>query len=475
MRDVPAHGTLFDLVIIGAGPSGLAAAATAARLQLSVALVDEQNGPGGQIYRSVEDAPENRTAILGKDYLRGRALANAIRQSGVTYLPKTTVWDISGGLEVSISSNGQSRILRARHVLIASGAIERPFPIPGWTLPGVMSAGAGQILLKSSGLVPAGKLVLAGCGPLLWLLAAQYMQAGVKIEALLDTTPRSNRVKALPYFPAFLSSLYALKGIGLLARVRAGTTVISNIARFEAQGVKNLNNIGYTTAKGNEGTLEADTLLLHHGVVPNLNLASSMGCELEWNEVQRCFQPKVDRWFQSSISGVSIIGDGAGIGGAIVAEERGRIAAVSVATRLSVIDAKRRDALAAPAFASLAKAMRGRAFLDHLYRPADVFRIPADDTLACRCEEVKAGAIRMAARDGATGPNQVKAFVRAGMGACQGRMCGLSVTELISQERGCSPAEVGYMRVRSPIKPMTLGELATMPANSWNDPAAGSQ
>src|SRR5262249_21691263 len=148
-------------------------------------------------------------AVLGEEYWHGADLVEPFRASGAHYVPGATVWSVSREGEIGLSCDGAARIIAAKHILLATGALERPFPIPGWTLPGVMSCGAAQILLKSSGIVARGETVLAGCGPLLWLLAAQYLRAGVQIAALLDTTPRANWAKALPHLPGFLLSPYA--------------------------------------------------------------------------------------------------------------------------------------------------------------------------------------------------------------------------------------------------------------------------
>ena len=113
--------------------------------------------------------------------------------------------------------------------------------------------------------------------------------------------------------------------------------------------------------------------------------------------------------------------------------------------------------------AELAKAERGRVFLDTLFRPAPQFRIPSGDTIVCRCEEVTAKDILDAVAIGATGPNQLKAYRRTGMGPCQGRLCGLTVTELMAQARGKTAQEIGYYRLRAPVKPITLAELASVP------------
>ena len=184
-----------ELAIIGAGPAGMAAAITAARLGVDTVVLDEQASPGGQIYRAITETPVRRGTVFGDDYWRGLELVRAFTSSGATYLPSTTVFSIAprveeGRREIGVSSDGQARLLHARHVIVASGAQERAMPIPGWTLPGVLTAGAAQILLKSAGLVPSGRTVLAGSGPLLWLLAAQLLRAGGTLSAILDTTPR---------------------------------------------------------------------------------------------------------------------------------------------------------------------------------------------------------------------------------------------------------------------------------------------
>jgi NADPH-dependent 2,4-dienoyl-CoA reductase/sulfur reductase-like enzyme len=167
-----------------------------------------------------------------------------------------------------------------------------------------------------------------------------------------------------------------------------------------------------------------------------------------------------DAWGRSSVPGVLVAGDAAGIGGARAAEHAGRLAALAALHRLGRLDAAARDRLAAPERQALASHRALRPFLDALYAPPAAILTPADAVAVCRCEEVTAGAIRAAVRQGCLGPNQAKAFLRAGMGPCQGRMCGPVVSEIIAAERGVSVAETGFLRIRPPIKPITLGELA---------------
>ena len=353
-------------------------------------------------------------------------------------------------------------MLHARQVLLATGAQERPFPIPGWTLPGVMSAGAAQILLKSAGIVPAGDTVLAGCGPLLYLIAWQYLNAGVKLAAILETTPGGRLPAALPHAWDFMRSGYLAKGLALLRTVKRAVPIYRSVGGLAAEGGERVERVRFT-ANGAAHALAVDQLLLHQGVVPNINLANAIGCEHQWNELGACWEPKADTWGASTTAGVWIAGDGGGIAGARAAEHRGRIAALGAAAAIARIDTDERDRRASSHRAALARATRGRRFFDTLYQPPKEYRVPTGSTLVCRCEEVTAAQVRETVKLGCTGPNQMKSFLRCGMGPCQGRFCGLTVTELIAEERGVQPQEVGYYRLRFPTKPLTLGELASLP------------
>ncbi|NSZ19675.1 FAD-dependent oxidoreductase [Agrobacterium vitis] len=453
---------LVDIVIIGAGPAGMSAAVEAHKAGLSVTLVDEGAEAGGQVYRSVLNERPDLATILGPDYVAGRQLAKDFCACGATYLRRTTAFMIERAgnqFTIGISASGQARFIGARFVIIATGALERPFPIKGWTLPGVMTAGAAQTMLKASGTVPCGRTCLAGCGPLLYLLAAQYIRAGVELSAVLDTTPWSNTIKALPFAPAFLVTPYFRKGIKLMREVQSKVRVVRGVSALEAVGENDLTSVKYTL-RGKSHTVEAKTLLLHQGVVPQVNLAMSIGVKHDWNGERLAFEPSLDACGQTSVAKLFIAGDSGGIGGAEAASCWGKLAVMGI---LKTLDAHQPTDILGRETAvrkQLRKAGRGRRFLDKLYRPAPRFRIPADDVIVCRCEEVRAGEIRAITVRGAKGPNQAKAFSRAGMGPCQGRMCGLTVCEMMSDITSQPPSQVGYMNIRAPVKPVTLGEIA---------------
>jgi NADPH-dependent 2,4-dienoyl-CoA reductase/sulfur reductase-like enzyme len=448
----------YELVVIGGGPAGLAAAALAARAGVSTVLFDENPGVGGQIYRAITSTPVKDRAILGEDYWDGAALADEAKASGALIVSGATVWSLDRQRLVGVSFGGKARVIEAGRVIIATGSQERPFPIPGWTLPGVMTGGAAQTALKAQGLVVGGRTVMAGSGPLLWLLAAQTLRAGGTIDAILDTTPRRNWLQAAVHLPDFALSPYFGKGLALLREVRAKVPV-HRVDTIEAVGTDRVREVVFSGAGGTR-RVPVDLLLLHQGVVPNVNLANAAGVAHVWNDRQLCFVPVLDADFGSSVPGIAVAGDGAGIAGGTAAAERGRIAAIAAVRAL-------KPQAAVPDTQAIRQRLQreemGRSFLDWLNRPADGFRIPEGETIACRCEEVTAKQVRETARMGCEGPNQMKAFLRCGMGPCQGRLCGLTVTELIAAERKATPDEVGYYRLRPPVKPITLAELASLP------------
>ncbi len=322
----------YELVVIGGGPAGLAAAALAARAGVSTVLFDENPGVGGQIYRAITSTPVKDRTILGEDYWDGTRLADEAKASGALIVNGATVWSLDRQRIVGVSIAGRARMIEASRVIIATGSQERPFPIPGWTLPGVMTAGAAQTALKAQGLVAAGRTVLAGGGPLLWLLAAQTLRAGGKIDAILDTTPRRNWLQAMFHAPDFALSPYFAKGLALLREVRARVPV-HRVDSIEAVGTDRVREVVFSKG-GVSPRLPVDLLLLHQGVVPNVNLANAAGVAHVWNDRQLCFVPVLDADFGSSVPGIAVAGDGAGIAGGTAAAERGRLAAIAAVRAL---------------------------------------------------------------------------------------------------------------------------------------------
>ena len=206
-----------DVLIVGAGPAGMAAAVAARRFGLDVLVVDDQPAPGGQIWRSVETvAPTARGTILGESYRSGLSVAEAFRASGAGYEPGTQLWHVEPGFRAFLSRDRKARTIEAKAVVLATGAQERPVPFPGWTLPGVLTVGAAQILLKSSGQIPDKPVWVAGSGPLPLLYLTQLLRAGGQVAGFLDTTPPGRMRAALPHLPqAMRASRRSLEGARL--------------------------------------------------------------------------------------------------------------------------------------------------------------------------------------------------------------------------------------------------------------------
>ncbi|TDV38049.1 NADPH-dependent 2,4-dienoyl-CoA reductase/sulfur reductase-like enzyme [Paraburkholderia caballeronis] len=452
----------FDVVVIGAGPAGMTAATAAAQAGLRVVLLDEQEAVGGQIYRSITRTDDKRLTLLGPDYAAGKDIASAFEASNVRHERGAQVWQVNADRTVEYLQKEQTKSVTGKQIVVATGAMERPFPIPGWSLPGVMTAGAAQILLKASGTIPRQPVVLAGCGPLLYLLAWQYLRAKVPIKALVETTTFSDKRRAAKHaVGALLGWKDLAKGVGLLRALRqARIPVYQGATDLRVEGVSAAEALSFT-ANNQSHRIDADLILLHQGVVPNTQVSWSIRAGHRWDDVQLCWVPKRTDVFELDVPDFFVVGDGGGISGAKAAATQGEICGLEITRRHGKIRDTEFFRLASKLRARLSQHLYIRPFLDSLYRPSDATRVPADnDVLVCRCEEVTAGEIRRSVALGCVGPNQIKAFNRCGMGPCQGRMCGLTVAEVIADERKVSPAEVGYYRIRPPIKPITLGQLA---------------
>jgi NADPH-dependent 2,4-dienoyl-CoA reductase/sulfur reductase-like enzyme len=444
-----------EFAIVGAGPAGMAAATLAAELGLDTMLIDEQAAPGGQIYRGVETAGGD--SALGADYLAGKRLVEAVRAARLDYRPKTTLWHLDPDGALYLATEGGAATVSARRILLATGAIERPAPIPGWTLPGVMTAGAAQILLKTSGLTPQGRTVLAGQGPLLFLVGAQLARAGAPPEAILETTPLDNYLAAARRRWPGSRTLVRVLG-WMLTLKRAGVPVRRGVRGLRAFGHHGIERVAW-----NGGEIAADYLFLHEGVIPEMQVAQGVQLRCEWSEDQLAWRPALDQWGQTSLPCVAVAGDAGGILGAEAAALTGRLAALDAASLLGHIAIEERDRRAQSILDAVDRERAARPFLDRLYRPTPSVLVPPDDeTVVCRCEAVTAGDIRSAVQLGAPGPNQVKAFTRCGMGPCQGRLCGPVAAAIIANMQARPIAEIGTFRPRAPYKPLTVGALADL-------------
>ncbi|MGH7121169.1 MAG: FAD-dependent oxidoreductase [Acetobacteraceae bacterium] len=454
-----------EFAIVGGGPAGMAAAITAAELGVDTILLDEQGVPGGQIYRNIEAIAERgEWNVLGEEYRRGAELAREFRACCAIYRPSTSVWQAAPDGRIGVISDDGARMIRAERILLATGALERPVAVPGWTLPGVMGAGAAQAALKASGLVPDVPVVIAGSGPLIYLVASQLVRAGSTVAALLVTTPANRIAGALRELPrALLGGRGLVKGIGWMTEVRrAGIQSVSGVGGLRIEGDGQAEAVSYE-AEGTRKRIDAGLVLLHEGVIPNLQLSLSVRCRHVWDEAEACWRPESDEWGATSEGRIAVAGDGGGIRGAEAAEPLGRLAALDAAFRLGRIDRAERDRRGRAERRVLARLGRIRPLIERMFRPVpEMLAPPEAATVVCRCEEVTVEMLRAAVRLGADDPNRAKTFTRSGMGPCQGRMCGPTVAAVIARESGRETAAVGNYRIRIPVKPLPLAALALL-------------
>ncbi|SCY78246.1 NAD(P)/FAD-dependent oxidoreductase [Desulfoluna spongiiphila] len=449
----------WDLVVIGAGPAGLSAAAAAAECGLEVVLLDEQAFAGGQIYRSV-DAPGAKGRFLQKeDRAEGLRILRRFQKSGAAYEPRSTVWFAEPG-RVLATRDAQTREYKTQNIVVATGAMERPVPFSGWTLPGVMAAGAADILYKSASVVPKGPIVVAGNGPLIPLITNHLLELGADIAAVVDTTPKANMMKAAPHMPMALRDIpFLFKGLKMVAKMtRSRVPIHRNGSDINAFGKDRLERVSFAV-DGTPRSVSAATLLVHEGILPRTHMSRALGLDHAWNPVQRYWYPVCDENGKSSREGIYVAGDGVFVHGAAAAAAKGELAGIDVARSLQVLtdeDARRKRTRPRKV---LSKALAPRKFVDGWFAPRkDLYEVD-DDVLVCRCEGVTAAAIREAVKEGCHEVNDIKVRTRCGMGPCQGRMCGPALAEIAANALEREVPDVGSLRIRPPMRPVLFGEI----------------
>jgi len=437
-----------DVAVVGAGPAGIAAALAACDRGASVVVIDEQPAPGGQIWRRAAGAEPAGAAA--------RTAVAALAASPATVLSETAVWATAGdaGL-LTVDAAGVAGEVRARALVVATGAHDRPVAFPGWTLPGVMTAGGAQALAKAQGLAPGGRVVLAGAGPFLLPVAREVVARGAGVVALAEATRRRDWLR---HAPVAVRDAARLREYGRYRRAlhAAGVDVRWGQVMVRADGVDAVESVTLAPCDAawrpdldRAYAVAADALCTAYGFVPAVELARSLGCALTAEGNVRC-----DDDLRTSVPHVFAAGEPTGIGGAELASAEGAIAGAAAAGHAG------RGPVAAPD-AGLARKRRRHArfaaLLDDLFAPRPgLWELAASDTVLCRCEDVTLAEARAAAASSAAGGmGALKIVSRCGQGPCQGRMC----AELVARACG-EEAEHARYSVRPPLRPIALGTLA---------------
>lgn len=338
-------------------------------------------------------------------------------------------------------------------LVLCTGAMDRVLPMPGWTLPGVTTLGAAQIALKAQGVAVGARPVFVGTGPLLWLTALQYARAGAPPALVLDTTSFATKLRAAPRLLANLPLF--LRGLRYLTELRLrGIRMAEGAVPLAIEGTDGVQTLRWRDAAWGEHTTECDAVAIGFGLKPEAQLADLAGVPFRFDAAQRNWVPVRDHAGRTRVRGVYLAGDGAGIGGAEVAELAGERAALALLEDHGMpVDPVPRAHLDG----RLRAEAQFRAALERAFPyPAHLARAMPDATILCRCESITAGVLRAAARDGAPEVNRAKALSRVGMGRCQGRVCGPPAAEVLAGALGLPVDQVGRLRGQMPVKPIPM-------------------
>ncbi len=440
-----------DVLVVGAGPAGLSAAIAAAETGTSVVVLDERSATGGQYAKpladSHADAAPDAQFRLGTE-LRQRALA-----AGARIETEATVWGGFAPDEIAALVRGQAITFRPRRLIIAPGAHERPVPLPGWTLPGVMTTGSLQTLVRSQRVCPGERVLIAGSGPLNLQLACELLACGVKPLAVVEAAPRPSLATWRQAWTMARTSPDLLReGVGMLLTLkRAGVPILwsARIMQLHGDGAVRSAHVAGRTFDRN---FDVDVVALNLGFQPETALARALGAKQRFvDSGLGHLASETDEDGRASIPNVFAVGDGASLGGSRVAMARGRLAGLAAARDLGMRapdEPATRTALA-----------RAIAFQDALWTLFQPIRLRpgtiTDETIVCRCEEVTAGRLRRELADGLISLPALKKATRAGMGRCQGRFCAATIARICPD----APDDWSFAAPRAPLRPVPAAPL----------------
>ena len=464
----------YELAVIGAGPAGMEAAIAAAQAGVKTVIIDNLPREGGQYYRSLP-APfsASRKSRVEKE---GELLTGQLAGAPATKIYNALTWGIfkdekEAGWLVGLYGSGIPKYLHTLNLVLATGAYDTPVAFPGWTLPGVITCGAALTLVKSQRVLPGQRALVTGTGPLLLSSAAHLVEAGMEVAGVCE----SSRIlpKSALYIPILLEQMGRMQeaaqylAVLLCKKVpyRAGWSILEAHGKEHVEEVliAKVDSMGALLV-GSQRTERVDTVVCGYGLTPNTGLARMIGCRMEYQPKKGGWVPLRDHTMLTSLPGVYMAGDGAGIGGAENARLEGRLAGAAVAVQTEHLNSQAAGEIFARIRPDLARQRRFARLLGELFpsRPGWI-SLAREDTLLCRCEEVSLGEVKAAMADGARTLGEVKMVTRVGMGNCQGRMCERSVVNAIIQElimEDVTPETVWMYSIRPPLQPLPVGFLA---------------
>ena len=462
-----------ELIVIGAGPGGIAAAVEAAKAGVTTTILDENPKPGGRIYGQFSDGFKLvNPKFLGPDYEKGKVLLaefDTFREK-IDYLQDALVFGTFENRIMTFHQAGKGHRIPFNKLIVATGAYDRPVPFPGWTLPGVLTTGGAQTLVKMQRVLPGKNILFAGTGPLQLVVANQVLDGGGKVEAILEAGEINNWLKLLKGFSRnwglLTDGLQYIRGIR-----KAGVPLLRRHIILEARGDRQVEEAiiaevdqDWRAIEKTRRALKVDTICIGYGLVPSVELKRLVGCKHRYDPDLGGWIPVRNEDMETSVPGVFAVGDGAGAAGSSVAMFEGRIAGISIARSLGHLSSEEAAKRKKPYLSDMKKIRRLRDALDRISYPRPgLFELAHDDTIICRCEELTLGDIKNAIGKGTIEMNELKRITRMGMGRCQGRMCAPAVQEIIARQTQTPAAEIEYLNQRPPTRLVPINMLASLP------------
>lgn len=458
-----------QLTVVGAGPAGIMAAYTAAEAGVQVMLIDDNPLPGGQYYRQSPSEfkfPHPHDAFSGR--LDAAPLYKKLEHPNIKTVYNTQVWGAFDQRILTLADAEKSYSIQSDRIILATGAYDRPVAFPGWTLPGVLGAGATLRMIKTQWVLPGKRILLAGLGPLQMALADALVRMGAKVVCIAEAANPLTKVNQLPKFWGHWDRIS--EAIGYMRNLQLHKAPIwFNHVIVEASGEDQVKSakIARLNRQGNiiPGTIreyQVDAVCLGYGLLPSFQLAAALGCKLRIDEHLNWYVPIHNEFMETTQPGIFVAGDVTEIAGAKVAAVQGKIAGLEAAHQLGLVDDAKRNRMFNVLNSELKRLNRLTSALHELYayRPI-INHLAKDDTLLCRCEEITYGQVKQALAEGAADLHQVKLHTRAGMGYCQSRFCSVLIAPIIAEATGRSLSEIQPFTVRPPIHPIPLKILAS--------------
>ena len=447
----------YDVIIIGAGPSGVKSALTCSKKGLKVLIIDSNGNSGGQIYRAPPKSYVKKNEKTLEENLIQLKFSKDLTKNNIDTAYNHTVWQVSPGFKIDAFNENGTIQWNTKNLIVATGTYEKIIPFDGWTTPGVIGLAACTILLKAHQTIPGNKIVLAGNGPLLILVAYYILKFGGKVDAIIDTSSKIKWIKSMSSL--VLNPKNLIQGISWILKILfSRVPIYSNSLVTKTIKTNNGISVEIQNIKNKKiKNIDTDVLAVGHGLIPSTDITRLLKLDHLYNELKGGWIARLDKYFRSSMKGLYITGDGSGISGAIAAEDKGELAAYAVLKDLNILKEKEFKIKTHKILKRLNRYeifAKGIAKLN--FTPKNLIKNINKNTILCRCEDITKKEIINAVNNGAKNLNQIKSWTRFGMGPCQGRTCQYSVARVVSEHLKCNIEDLGYLTGRTPLRPFPL-------------------